>query len=111
MKKRLNISANCFEVSFFRRKNVLLRILLEPDASLDLRYDMMLAISSLSVGCRNIELLFSHSRESNAYEKNEILYKRFLLYYIGCLTPNSAKRLYLIINMANRYIEGNDEKD
>ena len=90
---------------------MLLRMLLESEASLDLRDDMMLAISSLSVGCRNIELLFSHSRESDAYEKNEILYKRFLLYYIGCLTPNSAKLFYLIINMANRYIEGNDEKD
>ena len=90
---------------------MLLGILLEPEASLDLRDDMMLAISSLSVGCRNIELLFSHSRESDAYEKNEILYKRFLLYYIGCLSPDCAKLLYLIINMANRYIKGNDEKD
>ena len=45
-------------------------MLLESEASLDLRGDMMLAISSLSVGCRNIELLFSHSRESDAYEKN-----------------------------------------
>ena len=86
-------------------------MLLESEASLDLRDDMMLAISSLSVGCRNIELLFSHSRESDAYEKNEILYKRFLLYYIGCLSPDCAKLLYLIINMANRYIKGNDEKD
>ena len=90
---------------------MLLGILLEPEASLDLRDDMMLAVSSLSVGCRNIELLFSHSRESDAYEKNEILYKRFLLYYIGCLSPDCAKLLYLIINMANRYIKGNDEKD
>ena len=49
---------------------MLLRMLLESEASLDLRDDMMLAISSLSVGCRNIELLFSHSRESDAYEKN-----------------------------------------
>ena len=37
-------------------------MILGPEALLELREDMMLAISSLSVGCRNIVLLFSFER-------------------------------------------------
>ena len=37
-------------------------MLFGPEALLELREDMMLAISSLSVGCRNIVLLFSFER-------------------------------------------------
>ena len=58
MKERLNNSAKCFEISFFRRNTVLLGTLFGPEALSELRENMMLAISSLSVGCRNIVLLF-----------------------------------------------------
>ena len=54
MKGRSNKSANCFEISFFR--------LFGLEAILELREDMMLAISSLSVGCRNIVVPFSFAR-------------------------------------------------
>ena len=59
MKERLNKSANCFEISFFRRNNFLQGILFGPEALLELREDLMMAISSLSVGCRHILLLLS----------------------------------------------------
>ena len=62
MSQRLNKSANYLEISFFRRNNVLWGILFEWEALSDLREDMMLAISSLSGGCRNIVLLFSFER-------------------------------------------------
>ena len=62
MKERLNKSANCFEISFFRRNNVLQGILFGSEVFLEFRKDMMLAISSLLVGCRNIALLLSFER-------------------------------------------------
>ena len=62
MKERYNKSANCFEISFFRRNNIVSGILFRPEAILELREDMMLAISSLSVGCRNIALLVLFER-------------------------------------------------
>ena len=62
MKERLNNSANCLEILFFRRDNILEGILFVPEALLELRGDMVLAISSLSVGCRNIVLLLSFER-------------------------------------------------
>ena len=61
LKERLNKSANCFEISFFRRNNILSGILFGPEALLELREDIMLAIS-LSAGCRNIVLLLSFER-------------------------------------------------
>ena len=64
MKKRLNKSVNCFEISFYRRNNILQGILFGPEALLELREDMMLAISSLSVDCRNIVLSLSFERQS-----------------------------------------------
>ena len=48
--------------SFFRRNNILYGILFEPEALLKLGVDMIIAISSLSVGCRNIVLPFSFAR-------------------------------------------------
>ena len=36
-------------------------------------------------------------------------YKNFLINYLGHVTPNSAKPLYLIINNATRYIEERNE--
>ena len=39
-KERLNKSANCFEMSFFRRNNILWGILFGPEALLELREDM-----------------------------------------------------------------------
>ena len=62
MKERLNKSANCFEISFLRRNNVLLGILFEPEVLLELREDMMLAISSSSLSWRNTALLLSFER-------------------------------------------------
>ena len=62
MKERLTKSASCFGISFFRRNNILYGILFEPEALLELRVDMMLGISSLSLGYRNIVLLFSFER-------------------------------------------------
>ena len=56
-KERLNKSASCKEISCFRRIKILFGILKGPQALLILREDMMLAISSLSVGWINIELL------------------------------------------------------
>ena len=62
MKERLNKFANCFEISFFKRNNILKGILFGLEALLELREDMMLAISSLSVAWRNIVLLLSFER-------------------------------------------------
>ena len=59
IKERLNKSANCFEISFLRRNNILKGILFGPKALLELTEDMMLVISSLSVGCRDIVLSLS----------------------------------------------------
>ena len=56
-KETLNKSASCKEISCFRRIKILFGILKGPQALLILREDMMLAISSLSVGWINIELL------------------------------------------------------
>ena len=61
-KERLNKSAYCFKMSFFRRTHILYGILSGPETLLELREDMMLVISSLSVGCRNIVLSFSFER-------------------------------------------------
>ena len=62
MKERLNKYAHYFEISFFERNDFVLGIPFVPEALLELREDMMLAISSLSVGCRNIVLLLSFER-------------------------------------------------
>ena len=56
-KERLSKSATCIEISCFRRIKILFGILKGPQASLILREDMILAISSMSVGWINIELL------------------------------------------------------
>ena len=47
MKERLNKSASCVEISFFRRNNILEGILFGPEALFELREDMMLVIFSL----------------------------------------------------------------
>ena len=62
MKERLSKSANFFEIPFFRRNNILEGILFGPEVLLELRKDIMLAISSLLVGCRNIVLPLSFER-------------------------------------------------
>ena len=59
MNERLNKSGSCFEISFLRRNNILEGLLFGPEALLELRADMMLAISPLLVGCRNIVLSLS----------------------------------------------------
>ena len=56
-KERLNKSASCLEIHCFRKIKILFGILKGPQALLILREDMMLVISSLSVGWINIELL------------------------------------------------------
>ena len=56
-KERLNKSASCIEISCFRRIKILFGILKGREALLILREDMILAISSLSVGWINRELL------------------------------------------------------
>ena len=56
-KERLNKSENCLETSCFRRIKILFEILKGPLALLMLREDMVLVISSLSVGWINIELI------------------------------------------------------
>ena len=56
-KERLNKSASCLEVSYFRRIKILFGILKEPQVLLMLREDMTLATFSRSVGWINIELL------------------------------------------------------
>ena len=60
MKERLNKSANCFKISLFWKNNN--NILFGPEALLGMRENMILVISSLSVGCRNIALPFSLAR-------------------------------------------------
>ena len=62
MKERLNKSANFLEISFLRKNNILSGVLFSPEALLVLTEHMMLAISSLSVGCRNIVLPFLLTR-------------------------------------------------
>ena len=74
MKERLNKSATCFGISFFKR-NIPQGILFGPEALLELRQDMILAISSLSVGCRNIVLSLSFERYSE-----QCLCKYFMLF-------------------------------
>ena len=59
--ERLNKFASCLEISCFRRIKIFFGILKGPLALLMLREDMMLAISSLSVGLdkyRIIALMF-----------------------------------------------------
>ena len=56
-KERLNKSASCLEIPCFRKIKILFGIQKGPQALLILREDMMLVISSLSVGWINIELL------------------------------------------------------
>ena len=62
IKERLNKSANSIEVSFLRRNDFLQGVLLGQEALLELRENMMLAFSSLSVGFRNIVLPPSFER-------------------------------------------------
>ena len=62
MKKSLNKSANHVEISVFRRNKTPQHILFEPEALLELKEDMMLAISTLLEGCRNIILSLSFKR-------------------------------------------------
>ena len=78
VKEKLNKSANCFKISCFRRNNILKGILFGPEALLDeLREDMTLTISSLSVGCRNIVLSLSLERLSE-----KCLCEYFMLYFL-----------------------------
>ena len=42
---------------------------------------------------------------TNKIKIDEKLYKKILICYIGCVTINSAKILYLIIDKINGYIE------
>ena len=56
-KESLNKSASCINISCFRRIKILFGLLKGPQALLILTEDIMLAISSLSVGCINIALL------------------------------------------------------
>ena len=42
---------------------------------------------------------------SDKIERDEESCKNFLIYYIGYVTPNCVKLLYLIINEINSYIE------
>ena len=62
MKERLNQSANCFDILYLRRNNILEGIVFGPEALLDLIEDMKFAISSLSVGCKNTVSLHSFER-------------------------------------------------
>ena len=64
MNESLNKSASWFKISFFRRNSILQVILFGPEALMELRTDMMLAMSSLSVVCSNIVLLVSFERYS-----------------------------------------------
>ena len=43
--------------------------------------------------------------DPNKIKLNEKSYKNILIYYVGYVTPNSAKLLKLIINKVNGYIE------
>ena len=56
-KERLNKSASCVEISYFRRIKILLGILKGPLALMMSKEDMMLVISSLSVCWINIQIL------------------------------------------------------
>ena len=51
-------------MSFFGRNNILYGILFGPETLLELREDMMLTISCLSIGCGNIVLSFSFEGQS-----------------------------------------------
>ena len=56
-KERLNKSASCLETSCFRKIKILFEILKGPLALLMLKEDMVLVISSLSVGWISIDLM------------------------------------------------------
>ena len=71
-KEKTNKSARCLEISCFRRVKILFGILEGPLALFMLREDIMLAISSLSVGWINVELVhwcFKYSEKF--YKKNQ----------------------------------------
>ena len=61
-KKRLNKFPNCFKISLVRRNDILQGTLFGPGALLELKEDIMSALSSLSVGCGNVVLLLSFER-------------------------------------------------
>ena len=61
MKERLNKYANYSEIPFLE-EIILYKISFGPEALLELRQNVMFAISFLSVGCKNIVLLFSFPR-------------------------------------------------
>ena len=62
MKESLNKYDSWFEILFFRRNYILWGTLFEPEALLELREDIMLVISSLSVDYRIIVPLVSLER-------------------------------------------------
>ena len=62
MKERLNKSGNCFEIFFSEEIIFYKGILLGTETFLELREDMLLDISSLSVGSINIVLLLLFER-------------------------------------------------
>ena len=43
--------------------------------------------------------------DPNKFKIDGKSYKNILIYYVGYVTPNSVKLLYLIINKINGYIE------
>ena len=78
MKERLNKSANFLWIAFFRKNDILHSILFGPEVLLALREDMILGVSSLSVGCRSIVLLLSFQRESEKFLCENVM---FFLYF------------------------------
>ena len=58
----------------------------------------------------NIKNLFNDMINIKNLDPNNIkigkkLYKKILIYYLGYVTPNSVKALYVIIDNANVYIK------
>ena len=72
----------CIEVTLNESTHsILFGILLGPETLLELREDMMLAISSLSVGSRNIALSLSFERQSEKrFSKYFMLFLQFQLW-------------------------------
>ena len=84
-KERLNKSASCLEICF-RRIKILFGILKGPLALLMLREDMMLAISSRSVGWINIELLHW------CFKYSEKCFRRIIEMFCFAVSATEANR-------------------
>ena len=57
------------------------------------------------------DMINKKNLDANKIKIDETIFKNILVYFVGYVTPNSVKLLYLIINKINGYIgESNENK-